>query len=70
MFFLPLLVTPCIMRGHAGRWFVMKLSPPLTPCSDMVLSVSSSTGSPGEYKSSDDSMQNVSDSSEVSHTHT
>ncbi|MPC38245.1 hypothetical protein E2C01_031750 [Portunus trituberculatus] len=31
----------------------------------MVLSVTSSTGSPGEYKSSDDSMQNVSDSSEL-----
>ncbi|KAK4299765.1 hypothetical protein Pmani_027984 [Petrolisthes manimaculis] len=33
--------------------------------SDMVLSVSSSAYSPGEYKSTDDSMQNVSDNSEL-----
>ncbi|XP_045105922.1 period circadian protein-like isoform X2 [Portunus trituberculatus] len=52
--------------GSPEKQDKMTMEPRHENSSDMVLSVTSSTGSPGEYKSSDDSMQNVSDSSEVS----
>ncbi|XP_050729323.1 period circadian protein-like isoform X12 [Eriocheir sinensis] len=52
--------------GSPGKQDKMTIEPRHENSSDMVLSVTSSTGSPGEYKSSDDSMQNISDNSENS----
>lgn len=52
--------------GSPEKQEKMTLEPRHENSSDMVLSVTSSTGSPGEYKSSDDSMQNISDNSENS----